>query len=52
VLVADYSNGGGEGYLSGADKGLTFTDERPLKPGDKVGGVVRIAPLSLIPTRK
>lgn len=45
VLVADYSNGGAEGYMSGPDRGLTFKDERPLKPGDKVGGVVRIAPL-------
>ncbi len=38
--------------ITKTDRGLTFKDERPLKPGDTVGGVVRIAPLSLITTRK
>jgi len=41
LLVADYSNGGSEGYL----RGLASKDDRPLKVGDKVSGVVRIVPV-------
>lgn len=40
LLVADYSNGGSEGYL----RGLASKDDRPLKVGDKVTGVVKLAP--------
>jgi hypothetical protein len=38
VLVADYSNGGSERFLQGLVKG----DQRPLKAGDVVQGVVRV----------
>ena len=38
VLIADYSNGGSERFLSSLDK----KDCRPLKPGDKVTGTVRM----------
>ena len=40
VLVADYSNGGSERFL----RGLASKDDRPLKPGDTVRGVVRLGP--------
>ena len=39
VLVADYSNGGSEGFL----RGLAAEDDHPLKPGDKITGTVRIS---------
>ncbi|MCX6875777.1 MAG: glycoside hydrolase family 2 [Verrucomicrobia bacterium] len=38
VLVADYSNAGAEGFL----RGLAAKDDRPLKPGDKITGTVRL----------
>ena len=40
LLVADYSNGGSEGYL----RGLASKEDRPLKVGDKVSGAVRLMP--------
>ena len=40
LLVADYSNGGSEGYL----RGLAGKDDRPLKVGDRVTGVVTLVP--------
>jgi len=39
-LVADYSNGGAEQFL----RVLTKFDDRPLKLGDKVSGVVTLSP--------
>ncbi len=38
VLVADYSNGGSENFL----RNLAKADDRPLKPGDRVSGTVRL----------
>jgi beta-galactosidase/beta-glucuronidase len=37
-LVADYSNGGSEGFL----RGLCGKDDRPLKVGDKITGKVQL----------
>jgi hypothetical protein len=37
-LVADYSNGGSERFLATHSR----KDERPLKPGDKVTGTIRL----------
>ena len=39
VLVADYSNAGSERFL----RGLAARDDRPLKPGDKITGTVRLS---------
>jgi hypothetical protein len=38
ILVADYSNGGSERFL----RGMASKDDRPLKPGDKITGTVRL----------
>ena len=37
-LVADYSNGGSERFL----RGLAGKDDRPLKPGDKISGTIKL----------
>ena len=39
VLVADYSSAGAEGFL----RGLASKDDRPLKPGDKITGTIRLS---------
>jgi len=37
-LIADYSNGGSERFLANHSR----KDDRPLKPGDKVTGIIRL----------
>ncbi len=45
VLVADFSGAGSERFL----RGLASKDDRPLKPGDKITGTVRLSLAAPIP---